>query len=384
MTASPFEQLSATLTCGGVEPALEQLADHFRSLRRYHELFDTRLMQARHQLGLSIVGTTPLDELPEPQRSQLEDAYLEACREVGRLLLAAGNIREAWVYLRPAGEANLVAEALQKAQPTDENMDELIGVALHEGVAPAFGYSLILANYGTCNAITTFDAEMGRFARADQQAAAALLLKQLHGDLAGNVRHHVAQQEGAEPSSEATLDQLVMGRDWLFEGGNYHTDTTHLNSAIRIARILEDRELVRLAWELAEYGRRLDKQYHFSAEEPFADVYPSHCLFYGAQIGKQVDESLAYFRDKAEGLKVQDEGSLPAEVYITLLARLGRLSEATEASARLLPAGTRTTGFAPSLLELSRQAGDYSVLARTSRDRGELLPYAVALIAGRK
>jgi hypothetical protein len=383
MSATPFEQLSATLTCGGVEPALEQLADHFRTEGRYHELFDTRLMQARHQLNLPIVQTTPLDELPEPQRTQLEDAYLEACREVGRLLLAAGNIREAWVYLRPAGEASVVAEAIEKTEPTDEKLDELIGVALHEGVAPAYGYSLILSHYGTCNAITTFDAQMGRFACTDQQAAAALLLKRLHGELSDNVRAHIQQQEKTEPSSDATLDQLVASRSWLFEGGNYHTDTTHLNSAVRIARILEDRELIRLAWELTQYGRRLDKQYHFSAEEPFADVYPSHGLFYGAQICQQTDEAVDYFRDKAERLKVDDEGSLPAEVYITLLARLGRWSEAAEASARLLPSGTRTTGFAPTLLELSRQAGDYRVLERSSRERGELLAYAVALIAGR-
>jgi hypothetical protein len=66
-----------------------------------------------------------------------------------------------------------------------------------------------------------------------------------------------------------------------------------------------------------------------------------------------------------------------------LLTRLGRLREAIAASARLLPQGTRTVGFAPSLLELSRAAGDYSVLRNSSLDRGDVLPYAVAIIAGR-
>jgi hypothetical protein len=378
-----FDELESTLTCGGVEPALAQLADHFRGERRYHELFDTRLMQARHQLSLPIVLTTPLDDLPEPHRTQLEDAYLEACREVGRLLLDEGKIREAWVYLRPAGETSAVALALQKIEPNDENLNDLIGVALHEGVAPAFGYGLILSHYGTCNAITTFDAELGRFRREDQQQAAALLLRQLHADLTGNVRAHIAQHEGGEPPAETTLDELVAKRDWLFEGGNYHTDTTHLNSAVRIARVLEDRDLVRLAWELTQYGRRLDPQYQFSADEPFADVYPSHAYFFGAQIGKDIDEAVAYFRAKAENLPLDQEGSLPAEVYVALLARLGRWQEATETSARLLPQGTRTIGFAPSLLELSRSASDFSVLRKSSREHGELLAYAVALIAGR-
>ena len=378
-----FDELESTLSCGGVEPALERLADFFRAQGRYHELFDARLMQARHALGLPIVSTTPLDDHAEPERSQLENAYLDACREVGRLLLDQGKVREAWVYLRPTGESAVVAEALQKIEPSDENLSDLIGVALHEGVAPALGYGLILSHYGTCNAITTFDAELGRFRRPDQQAAAAMLLKQLHSDLKENVRAHIKQHEGADPPAAATLDELVAGRDWLFEGGNYHTDTTHLSSAVRIARILEEPALVRLAWELTEYGRRLDKQYQFAGDEPFADVYPAHGFFFAAQIGKLVDEAVAYFGQKAESLRIDDVGSLPAETYVVLLARLGRLREAIEASARLLPQGTRTAGFAPSLLELSRAAGDYTVLRNSSLDRGDLLPYAVALIAAR-
>lgn len=383
MSLPIFDELESTLSCGGVEPALERLADFFSDQGRYHELFDARLMQARHALGLPIVSTTPLDDHAEPQRSQLENAYLDACREVGRLLLDQGKIREAWVYLRPTGEAAAVAEAIQKIEPTDENLSDLIGVALHEGVAPAFGYGLVLSHYGTCNAITTFDAELGRFRRPDQQAAAALLLKQLHSDLKENVRAHIRAQEGADPPADATLDKLVADRDWLFAGGNYHTDTTHLSSAVRIARILEEPALVRLAWELTEYGRRLDKQYQFAGDEPFADVYPAHGYFFAAQLGDRVDEALAYFRQKAESSSIDDAGSLPAETYILLLARLGRLSEAIEASARLVPQGTRTLGFAPSLLELSRAAGDYTILRSSSMDRGELLPYAVALIAGR-
>jgi hypothetical protein len=335
-------------------------------------------------LGLPIVSTTPLDDHPEPQRSQLENAYLESCREVGRLLLDAGNVREAWVYLRPTGEAAIVAEKLQRIEPNDENLSDLIGVALHEGVAPAFGYGLILSHYGTCNAITTFDAELARFRRSDQQTAAALLLKQLHVDLSDNVRAHIKQQENTDAPAGATLDELVAGRDWLFEGGNYHIDTTHLSSGIRIARILEEPALVRLAWELTEYGRRLDKQYQFAGDEPFADVYPAHGFFFGAQIGKHVDEAIAYFGQKAESLRIDDAGSLPAETYVVLLTRLGRLREAIAASARLLPQGTRTVGFAPSLLELSRAAGDYSVLRNSSLDRGDVLPYAVAIIAGRE
>jgi hypothetical protein len=205
----------------------------------------------------------------------------------------------------------------------------------------------------------------------------------MHADLTENVRAHIKQQEGAEPADGATLDKLVADREWLFEGGNYHLDTTHLNSAVRIARILEDQESLRLAWELTEYGRRLDRQYQFAGEEPFAEVYPSYGLFYAAQLGRQVDEAIAYFREKAESLSLDQEGSMPAETHVALLARIGRLNEAMEASARLLPQGTRTMGFAPSLLELSKIARDYAILRDSSRERGELLAFAVALIAAR-
>lgn len=383
MNPTSFEELETTLECGGVEPALALLAERFRDEGKYHELFDTRLMQARHLLGLPIVSSQPLDDHPEPQRTQLESAYLEACREVGHLLLAQGNLREAWVYLRPTGENATVAEVIQKIEPNDDNLNDLIGLALHEGVAPAYGYSLVLSHYGTCNAITTFNAEMGRFARADQQAAATALVRRLHSDLVENVRAHIAQQEGREPAAESSLDQLVAGREWLFEGGNYHTDTTHLSSTVQIARILEERDTVRLAWELTEYGRRLNAQYQFPGEEPFAELYLSHGLFYGAQVGNNVEEAIAYFRNKAEQLTVEEEGPFPREVYVVLLSRLGRFQEAMQESARLLPATVRTSGFAPSLLELARQAGDYSLVRQLSRERGDLLTYAVGLISER-
>ncbi len=380
-----FDELEATLACGGVEPALEQLAERFKVERRYHELFDTRLMQARFHLGLSVVTSGTLDEQPEPQRSQLEAAYLEACREVGHLLLDEGKLREAWVYLRPTGESARMAAAIEAAQPSDDNLSELVGLALQEGVAPAYGFSLILSHYGTCNAITTFDAEVSRFARADQQAAAALLVRHLHGELIENVRADIerrADELGLAPATAgATLDELVAGRERLFEAGNYHIDTTHLNSGVRIARVIEDPAVMRLAWELTEYGRRLDKQYRSAGEEPFVNWYEHHGLFYRAQVGKQGDQAVAHFRERAEKLRVEDEGTLPAETYILLLTRLGRLGNAIEASARLLPAGTRTMGFAPSLLELSRMAGDFTVLRRVSRERQDLLGYAVGLIA---
>ena len=161
-TETLFDEMTAACAKGGAEAALEKLAARLGEQEQYHELFDTRLMQARRKLGLPVAQASGLDDLPEPQRSEVEAAYLAACREVGQLLLAKGQVREAWMYLRPVGDRPLVAEGLAKITPDDENLQDLIEVALHEGVNPKLGLELVLSHYGVCNAITTCDAAMQR------------------------------------------------------------------------------------------------------------------------------------------------------------------------------------------------------------------------------
>src|SRR5262245_23016584 len=112
MAATTFEELDAQLAAGGPDAVLNRLVENLRSEKKFHELFDARLMQSRRQLGLPAVLTTSIDELPEPTRTKVEDAYLDACREVGGLLLKEGQLREAWMYLRPTGDKSAVAAAL--------------------------------------------------------------------------------------------------------------------------------------------------------------------------------------------------------------------------------------------------------------------------------
>ncbi len=386
---SLFDDLESTVTCGGVEPALAQLVEHLRGEGRFHELFDARLMQIRHALALPIVLTVPLDDLPEPVRTQLENGYLDICKEIGWPLLEQGRLRDAWAYLRPLGDNAAVAAALQKITPNDDNLEELIGISLQEGVAPAYGFSLILSHYGTCNAITTFDAEVARFGRKEQAAAAALLVRQLHADLVENLRTDIAKHDQCE-ATQTMVPDLIGDRPWLFENANYHIDTTHLNAAMRIARVIDEPDVLRLAWELAQYGLQLDEQFQFAGDEPFVETYRSHALFYGASFGEAVDAAVEYFKVRAEAASSKDDnpyeaGTLPAEVYVVLLVRLQRYAEAVDAAARYIPPGTRTLGFAPSLMELSRMANDYGRLKAISRERGELLVFAAACIAeGRK
>lgn len=373
-----FDELQALLAGQGLDAVFAALCQRLMSEKKFHELFDVLLMRSRRRLGLPVTLTTSLDDLAEPLRTQVEEAYLAACREVGTLLLDDGKLREAWMYLRPVGDKVLVAEALAKIAPNEENLQDLIEIGLHEGIAPAYGYELVLKNYGTCNAITTFEGALTNRPRGDQQAAASLLLRHLHAELLANVRADIARQENAEPK-ETTLSGLVADRDWLFADNNYHIDTTHLASTIRFARLLEEPELLELAHDLTEYGNRLSKQFQFAGDEPFADVYESHGLFFAAQLGRQVDQALAYFAERARGADVNEQGTAAAEVYIALLTRLLRYEGAIDATVDLIPAGVRTSGFAPNLLELSRLAGNYERLMQVCRDRGDLVGFAVGL-----
>ena len=47
---------------------------------------------------------------------------------------------------------------------------------------------------------------------------------------------------------------------------------------------------------------------------------------------------------------------------------------------KLLPPGTRTSGFAPSMLELARRGNIYGRLKEVCRDRGDVVSFAAGLV----
>ncbi|HVX10392.1 MAG TPA: hypothetical protein VHC22_04390 [Pirellulales bacterium] len=377
LSQQTFDEVAGTAASQGLTAATEQLAAHFRSSEHYHELFDVRLLQARLELGLPAILTKGLDDLDEPLRTRMEDRYIEACREVGHLLLKDGRVREAWMYLRPVGDRAAVAAALEKISPQDDNAEQIIEVALYEGVNPRLGFELVLQRFGLCNAITTYDAQMHQRPKSDRQEVAGLLVRQLHGDLLRSLQEHLTKRQGKRPQ-ETTIGGLVADRDWLFDDNEYHIDTSHLAAVVRFALVLDDPQMLRLAADLTEYGRRLSSLFQYAGQEPFADTYPTHALFFRALLGEQVDEAVDYFRGRAQELANGEQGAWPAEVYVALLARLGRVEEAFEAAAQYL-SGARTTGFAPTLLELAQRAQRYDRLLEISRERGDLLGFAMGL-----
>lgn len=379
MPDTTFDELETEVAAQGVEAAVSRLAEHVRNAASYHELFDVRLMEARHRLGLPVILTQSLDDLDEPLRTRMEDAYLAACREVGGLLLHSGRVREAWMYLRPAGDKAEVAAALEKLAVDDHNREQIIEVALYEGVCPRLGFELVLAHYGTCNAISMFDAQMHHRSRAQRQEVAGLLVRHLHQELLRGLRAEISKKEGFEPPDNS-IQAVLEGRTWLFDNDDYHIDTSHLSAVVRFALWIDRPDQLRLAVDLAEYGRRLSRQFQFPGQEPFVDMYPGHALFFRALLGEGVEEAVSYFRERASALAGTESASGAAEVLVSLLARLGRHSEAFEACATLLPPDARPSGFAPSLLELARLSGSYGRLREVSRERGDLVGFTMGLV----
>ena len=356
---------------------LERLADHLRGQKQHRELFEVLKMQIRQRLGMNLLQELdgPLDDATE---KLLEEGLLEACREVGTRMLQAGEVRDGWTCLRPVCDRAEAQKLIAEIEVDEDNLEEIVEVCLHEGVDPERGYALVLEHYGTCNSITTLESAMYHLSRADQQKTTSLLLRHVHRELREAVAADIAQQEGQQPA-ETTLRELIADREWLFGEHSYHIDTTHLASTVKFSRVLQSEEDLRTALDLTAYGRRLNEQFQYQGDEPFTDIYPSHALFFQALLGENLNEATAYFRTKAERVDAYQQGAMSIEVYVDLLARLSRPQEALEAAITLTPENVHPVGYAPSLLELAEQAGEFDRLLEHYRQRGELMNYAVSL-----
>ncbi len=377
-----YHQLEQLVSGGDSQQALSELIAYFEQTGQYHELFETLKMQLRMGLNLPAAQAEYEEKLDEPSELALERGLLDACRRVGELFFQEGKIREGWMYMRPVGDRELSARVLATVEPNDENVDELLEVLVHEGVDIGRGYGLALERLGTCNSITLFETALAARPRADQQVAAALLVRHVHAELIGNLRRDIAQREGSEPE-EDSAEELLKSRPELLRDGTYHLDTSHLASTVRFARVLDDTACLRQALDIAIYGRHLHRQFQYPGEEPFLDLYPASITFFRAMLGQQVDAGIRYFIQKADSVDQSQFGTVAIEVLIDLLSRCGRHEEALAAYSKRLPAGSRTMGIAPTLLQLSQRLGSFDQMQSICEDRDDLLGYAAAILQPR-
>jgi hypothetical protein len=378
-----FESLDRALESSTPAEALEHLAALLSDRGEFRALLDARLLKARLDLGLPLVQSGSLLDIPEPTRSQYEERYVEAIREVGRRLLDAHEIGAAWAYYRAIAEKDPVVDAIEAFEPVenDERIGQVVEVAFNQGVHPRKGFGLILDHYGTCSAISAFEAlppdEAVRVACADR------LVRRLHDDLTANLRADIARRGQPLPPEGTSIGDLIAGREWLFVDDAYHLDVSHLASTVRLTPLLTDPSTVALAVGLTDYGRNLSERHRYEGDPPFEDHYGDHGVYLRALLGQGVEDAIAHFRSKlpAPDPEGRDE-SIAAQVLVRLLVRLGRTEEAVEVAAEHLAHLPDSALACPSVAQLCRSIGRLDRLAEIARGRGDLVNYAAAKLGG--
>lgn len=391
-TTDFFESLEKTVLESGPASAAKLLADEMRCHQRYPELFEALKMLHRIELGLPAVHTdlsgahvaTQQDAISPDLQDQLDKKLLGACAEVGTALMRAGNLQEGWMYMRAVGDKQATADAMRDVPVTQDNLDTVLGLLVHEAIDVARGTKLSLEMRGTCNTITMLDSVVSMRGRADQQAAVGTLVEHVHSELLSSLKSDIVRREKCDGTSpvhaETSLEKLLATRPTLLRDGTYHLDTTHLSSTVRFARILDDEQQLRLAVDMSQYGRQLHSQYQYPSEEPFADLYPMSLGMFRALLGEHVDSALKMFLQKAESLDPQEHGTAAIETYADLLTRVGRPAEALQFLIKKMPRGMRPFGIAPSLLELAEASHDFQAMLSHAKERGDLVGYAAALL----
>jgi hypothetical protein len=337
-------------------------------------------MKARHELGVPVIQLGPAASLPEKVRTAYEDRVVAAARTVGGLYLADGNIPAAFSYLNMIGEVEPIRAAIAQWRPgeDDENFDAVIDIAVGHSVHPSRGLELVLDRYGTCQAITSCEQLLSQGLRAPMRDdCIKLLVRTLHRELVDRLKDEIATREGESPAI-ASIPVLMGGRDWLFADEAYHIDTSHLNSVVRMARLLPKCEELFLALQLCDYGTRLGPRYRYSDSPPFEDAFADSSAYFKTILGTDVEKGLALFRQRAEDVASENLNTYPAEIYVHLLQMVGRNEDAVQYAGRKLNRPDFRPSFGLSLNELCQTHGKFDAMANWARRRGDLL----GLVAG--
>jgi len=411
-----FAHLAAAADAGGTDAMFETLAASLTGRRRWHALFDLRLLETRISLGLPATGdltgspTGALGDVLPAQRDELDERSLAACREVGWPLLDEGQVAAAWMYLRAAAtpadvarklatlaEGLLAAPGVFDDEDASARLQEIVHVSLWEGVDPALGISLVLRTQGTCNAITAYEQAVSRLPARRQEAAAGVLVRHLHREVAAALTADLADRGGtvvdanaAMPAMPAIPSMLPLLERLREVGGaddaSIHVDVSHLQSVLRIARVCTDPDVIREAWELACYACRLPAEMVYPGEPPFENVGESSRQFFGPLLGHDVDRAVGFFRRAAARARIEESGTLPADTLVLLLTRLGRPTEALHAALERpaegpMPSAMLASGMLPSLVELAAAADSWDALLTACQTRGDEITYAATLAA---
>ncbi len=375
MNGDIFDLIEQAMRAGGPESGFDLLVQKLLEDKNYPLLFEARVIEQRHKMGLPPLRVDGIEDIPASRRAAYEDALAQAAREAGSLFLADSDIPRAWPYFRAIGDREPVQAAIEKLSSAE---DAVIQIALEERVHPCKGFELLLERFGICRAITYFEQYADRESR---EHCIILLVRTLHRELMENLRKAIVQRQGAAlPHLHLSVPELIRGRDWLFGDLDNYVDTSHLVSVIRFALDLADIDALRLAIELCEYGKHLSPQFKYRADPPFDDVYVDHAAYLSALAGENVDACVEHFVSKVRACDPSVTGTAPAQVLVALLTRLKRYQEAIQISLDHLSQTAGEQLVCPTLPQLCQLAGDYERLKQVARERRDLLSYFAASI----
>jgi hypothetical protein len=380
LSAETYDRLQATLASKGPAAAVDELCSDLRQLGDLGALFYALLMKKRVELGVSPFPTGAAADLPAATHADYEQAIRDAGRLVGGEFLKRHDLRKAWFYFNMLGEPSPVREYLDAFRPTDaDDVQPLIEVGLYHGVHPTKGFDLVVERYGICNAITTYSGQdFSRSPEAKQHCIRALV-RSLSEQLRERLKADVESRGGSVADGQSVGD-IVKAHPELFDEGAYHIDTSHLSSVCQFALEVEQSPERKMARDLCAYGERLSESFRFAADPPFEKTYADYKILLDVVDGVDVEAGLKHFHDKVE--PAAKEGStFPAEVYVNLLLKLGRKTEALEVAKKFLASENRQLSC-PGVYELCQQAGDFAGMAEAAKVRGDGVNFLAGLIAG--
>jgi hypothetical protein len=376
-----FDELEKTLKNKGSAAAIDLLCDTLRERKDYSSLFYALLLKKRFELGVSPVPTGSAQELPESVHEPYEDAIREAGRLVGRLYLEDGNIPQAWMYFRMLGEQEPVARALEIFRPGEnDDVQQLVDIAFHQGVHPRRGFDLVLDRFGLCSSITMVSSQVVAMPDDIRKYCVERLVRALYDELVHRLKADIVQKESQTPEA-ATVRELMAGRDWLFVDEFYHIDISHLGAVVQMSIYLTPGEELNKARELCEYGQRLSPRFRYATDPPFDDQYRDYGIYLAVLAGDQVQEGIAHFRAKVEKADPEADGTRPAEVLVNLLLRLNRPEEALAVARRFLASADQRQLTCPGITELCQRTKDFKTLAEVAREQGDPVHFMAGLIA---
>lgn len=382
-STSRVDSLKQSLSEGATdEDLIKALQATLIAEKDFHRLFDARLIEARQRLGLPLAQPTSLENVPEEHEQEFRKAYIQAARDVGTLFLEEGRLADAWAYFRTIGEPEKIKAAIEKVaipREPDEAFDEVLNVALYEGAHISRGLEFLLKTHGTCNTVTAFSQLQQQMTPEERRTSAAMMVRTIYQDLQATLRREVeTRMPVLKP--DASVRELITGREWLFAEGNYHIDVSHLHSTVAFARSLqaEDPEL-KLAVELCDYGGLLAPQLQYPSDVPFDEYYKANRYFLTAILGEDPDEAINYFQQRLQNEPDESDQRLIAFVLLDLAQRIGRAREVLQQTISFVSKMEDPAGFSFTKLCVEMGLTDELEAAATAND--DVLGFTIARLS---